>query len=141
MEILQLKPAQISRQILDLLCQLASTRSLTISDAQLIIERQIQNNHHTFVLYDDGIPLGIGSILFVEHLIHNASKVAQIEDVCIHKRHHGKGYGRLLIKFLIKQARKAGCYKLILDCSAENVVFYQKCGLRQWHNQLRIDLK
>jgi glucosamine-phosphate N-acetyltransferase len=141
MEILQLKPPQVTRAILDLLCQLGNTRSLTISDAQLIIENQINRNHLTYVLYKDGIPLGIGSIIISERLIRNGGIVGQIEDVAIHKDHHNLGYGRMMIKHLVKTAKKNGAYKVILDCSAENVNFYQRCGLMCYHTQMRLDLK
>ena len=34
-----------------------------------------------------------------------------------------------VIEALIDLAGKAGCYKVILDCSEENATFYEKCGL------------
>lgn len=34
-----------------------------------------------------------------------------------------------VIEALVKLAEEAGCYKIILDCSEENVPFYEKCGL------------
>ncbi len=40
----------------------------------------------------------------------------------------GQGLGARLIKGLVALARSLGCYKTILDCSRENVGFYQKCG-------------
>lgn len=30
---------------------------------------------------------------------------------------------------LLLALQEAGCYKVILDCSEENVPFYEKCGL------------
>ena len=32
--------------------------------------------------------------------------------------------------------QEAGCYKVILDCSEENVPFYEKCGLTKKEVQM-----
>ena len=34
------------------------------------------------------------------------------------------------------QAREAGCYKVILDCSDSNVKFYEKCGFQKKEVQM-----
>ena len=36
----------------------------------------------------------------------------------------------------MKAAEEAGCYKVILDCSEENVPFYAKCGLTKKEVQM-----
>jgi hypothetical protein len=37
---------------------------------------------------------------------------------------------------LLEHAKAMGCYKVILDCSEENVAFYQKCGLMRKEVQM-----
>jgi glucosamine-phosphate N-acetyltransferase len=54
--------------------------------------------------------------------------IGHIEDISISKDHQGKGLGKLLINALSAVAKGVGCYKCILDCSPENVGFYEKCG-------------
>lgn len=39
---------------------------------------------------------------------------------------------------LIKIAHESGCYKVILDCSDDNVPFYQKCGLERKGAQMAV---
>lgn len=34
-----------------------------------------------------------------------------------------------LVQHLMDLAHQLGCYKVILDCSAEKVAFYERCGL------------
>lgn len=34
------------------------------------------------------------------------------------------------------QAKEVGCYKVILDCSEDNVNFYQKCGFTKKEVQM-----
>ena len=36
--------------------------------------------------------------------------------------------GHLLMRKLAEVSKDAGCYKVILDCSEDNVEFYEKCG-------------
>jgi glucosamine-phosphate N-acetyltransferase len=72
--------------------------------------------------------IGIATLLIEPKLIHNCSVVGHIEDVVVDKNYRGKGLGKRLIDRLTKDARNAGCYKVILDCSECNVPFYEKCG-------------
>ena len=53
---------------------------------------------------------------------------AHIEDVVVDNMYRGNRTGKLLIEELIKIAKHYKCYKVILDCSKENVPFYEKCG-------------
>ena len=41
-----------------------------------------------------------------------------------------------LIAALVDHAKKIGCYKVILDCSEENVAFYQKGGFERKEVQM-----
>ena len=36
----------------------------------------------------------------------------------------------------MQKAEEAGCYKVILDCSEDNVAFYTKCGLTRKEVQM-----
>jgi glucosamine-phosphate N-acetyltransferase len=41
----------------------------------------------------------------------------------------GRNLGKLIITELLALARRAGAYKVLLDCKESNVPFYEKCGL------------
>ncbi|RLV95780.1 Glucosamine 6-phosphate N-acetyltransferase [Spathaspora sp. JA1] len=70
-------------------------------------------------------------MLFVERkLIHECGLVGHIEDISVYEREQGKKLGIYLVTSLAKLAKQAGCYKVILDCSEENVPFYNKCGFK-----------
>lgn len=60
--------------------------------------------------------------------IHNLGIIGHIEDISINADHQGKGFGKLLINTLDNIAVNVGCYKTILDCSEQNIGFYEKCG-------------
>lgn len=62
-------------------------------------------------------------------LIHNMNKVAHIEDVVVDSTMRGRGLGKEIIDYCVKYSRGQGCYKCILNCSLDNVKFYEKCGI------------
>jgi len=89
--------------------------------------------------FEDSI-IGTAS-MFVEHkFIRNGGKVAHVEDVAVRKTNQLKGVGKLLMARLAHEAKEIGCYKIILDCSDENIEFYKKCGYSLKEKQMRMDL-
>jgi glucosamine-phosphate N-acetyltransferase len=68
------------------------------------------------------------SLLIEPKFIRNLSAVGHIEDVVVDPTMRGKHLGKKLIEHLTAVAKKAGCYKVILDCNEENMLFYEKCG-------------
>lgn len=76
-----------------------------------------------------GTTLAATATLLVERkLIRGGASVGHIEDVVVDAQFRGKGLGRRLIDALTDEARRRGCYKVILDCAESNVAFYERCG-------------
>ena len=86
------------------------------------------NNKHIIVilLIENNNIIGSGTILYEQKLIHNYGVVAHIEDVIISKEYRGKKYGKILIDYLIDEAKKNKCYKIILNCDKNVKEFYNK---------------
>jgi len=85
------------------------------------------DNINIYILLEDENLIGIGT-LFVLHKIH-CNNIGQIEDVCIDDKYRNKGYGAYIVKYLTDYAlNNLKCYKCILNCSQNNVEFYNKCG-------------
>ena len=61
----------------------------------------MKNNSVVIVVEVNGRLIGTGTILFENKFIHNISKIAHIEDICIDSEFRGKGYGTLLVNYLI----------------------------------------
>ncbi|KAF7804294.1 glucosamine 6-phosphate N-acetyltransferase [Senna tora] len=85
---------------------------------------------------DSGRIIATGSVFIEKKFLRNCGKVGHIEDVVVDSSARGKQLGKKVIKFLTDHARSIGCYKVILDCSLENKVFYEKCGFRQKEVQM-----
>lgn len=139
MEIVPLTKENLTREVLDILEQLAPTKNLTLRKAKKILERQNSANHFTFICVEDFRVVGVGSIIITERFLHDGKRVAHFEDIAISKDYHGCGYGKKLVQHLKKVAKKYKCRKAILDCNEENIPFYEKCGMKRWHNQMRMN--
>ena len=144
MVIRQLTDEDIQAYI-DLVKQLspqASIGSLTDRSAFIGLCR-LQNKTIFLALDEQGKIVGTSSV-FLEDKINRGMnpiteqlyKVAHIEEVIVDSSARGKG----LMQYCINFSRLAGAYKLILDCSEENVAFYEKCGLHRHEVAMRIDL-
>lgn len=90
---------------------------------------ELNENHMVYVLIHNKKIVGSGTILIERKLIRDMSKVAHIEDIVIDESCRGMGFGKLVIDHLIDVAKNKKCYKVILDCAANNQIFYEKCGL------------
>ncbi len=59
-------------------------------------------------------------------------------------RHRSKGYGEVLIRHAVEEARKAGCYKVSLTSNKRRTEahrFYERLGFQRTHEAFRINLE
>ena len=96
------------------------------------------DDHRICVIEDDfsGKIIATGSVFVEKKFIRNCGKVGHIEDVVVDGSARGMQLGKKIVGFLADHARSMGCYKVILDCSAENKVFYENCGFKQKEIQM-----
>jgi glucosamine-phosphate N-acetyltransferase len=96
----------------------------------------IEKSGEVWVIQKDGVLIATATIIYEHKFIHNITKLAHVEDVCVMSSYRRHGYGKLIIKHLYEQARKQGCYKITLDCSDSNIGFYESCKLTRRGNQM-----
>ena len=92
---------------------------------------KINNNSTIWVVDYNNELIGTATILYEYKFIRNIVKLAHIEDVCIDEKQRNKGIGKLLINYLVNEANKENCYKIILDCDENLENFYKKSGLEK----------
>ena len=85
-------------------------------------------NYCLCVFEDEGIVLGTALLLIQINLSQGGRPYAHIENVVVDKNCRGKGAGKKMMDYLIGRARGLNCYKILLNCSKENILFYEKCG-------------
>jgi len=73
--------------------------------------------------------IATATLLIELKFIRQCGKCGHIEDVVVDQNYRGLRLGVRVVEALITAAKESGCYKVILDCSEGNAVFYEKCGL------------
>lgn len=101
-------------------------------------KRYVKRNFVWVIEEDNKKLIGSGTILFEQKLIHNFGKVAHLEDIIISKEYREKGYGSILINYLINVSIKKKCYKIILNCNEKIEKFYMINGFTR--NGLEMDI-
>ncbi|ODV90785.1 hypothetical protein CANCADRAFT_110745 [Tortispora caseinolytica NRRL Y-17796] len=91
-----------------------------------------KDTYYVLVIENDiGDIVSVGSLIVEKKLIHNCGSIGHIEDIAVAKSEQGKKLGLTLIKTLTSISERLGCYKTILDCSENNIGFYEKCGFQK----------
>ncbi|CAA7018133.1 unnamed protein product [Microthlaspi erraticum] len=118
---------------MELLGQLTVAGSVTDEEFDRRFEEisSYGDDHLICVIEDEssGRIAATGSVMIEKKFLRNCGKVGHIEDIVVDSGVRGKHLGKKVVEFLTDHCRSMGCYKVILDCSVENKVFYEKCGL------------
>jgi phosphoacetylglucosamine mutase len=117
-------------QILNLLTQLTYVGVDPIESQNYLknIYESLDQRHMIFVVKHDNVIIGCGTLLIEQKIIHELGSVGHIEDIVVDSKYRGYGIGKKIILHLNHLSKMMQCYKCILDCSNENVGFYEKCG-------------
>lgn len=105
--------------------------TFTESDFIKTLHAILLQNSDIWVIDLDGVLIGTGTILYEHKFIHNISKIGHIEDICIDTNYRGKGYGNILLNYLIEEAKTNLCYKVTLYCEEGLQKFYESVELEK----------
>lgn len=105
--------------------------------AELVEKEQADGIRTTLVAATaEGAVVATGAVLMEQKYIRGGGICAHIEDIVVDSGYRKAQLGKKIIAELIKIAKSKGCYKVILDCSDDNVTFYQKCGFEKKECQM-----
>jgi glucosamine-phosphate N-acetyltransferase len=135
MEIRPLEKSDYDRGYKTLLNVLAPSDKLDRQWFEDIVS-SLDTRHQIWVIVrEDTIIAGI--TLWVERkMIRHGSTVLHIEDVMVLPSQQKQGHGRRLMQKAWEIADLEKCYKIVLDCSEENVPFYEACNLQRHQVQM-----
>ena len=125
--------------IINLLSQLTICPNLDQETYNNIINN-LPHNHNIFVVDYNNIPIGIGTIIIEQKIIHDGKCVAHIEDIVVDKNYRNNKIGNILLKFLINEAKQSNCYKIILNCNDNTKKFYEKNNFKKTNYQMTMYL-
>lgn len=142
----RLGPKHFQGGFLEALSNLSEVGEISSEQFFSIYQEVYENpgHHKIFVAIANGTTnfvTGTITLLLERKFIHAGGLVAHIEDVATRRGWERHGIGRALVDYAVQEAKKAGCYKIILDCSNKNIPFYEKCGFRVSGLCMRRDLK
>ena len=122
---------------------LDSLRQASNTDKKIITKtfEKINSNPDQLIIVVliGGKVVGATTLLIETKFIHNGGKVGHIEDVVVDKEYQKRKIGEKMINYLLRYAKKQGCYKTILDCVDDVKPFYEKLGFKHNANALRFD--
>lgn len=131
--------SDLSNGFLEVLSALAEV-NLSVNEAGEVLRERLRTGMQTFVALAGDKVVGTASLLLEKKFIHGGGYIGHIEDVAVHADFQGHGIGKSLIRRIQHEARRAGCYKVILNCKEHNVPFYERLGFRRNEIEMRIDL-
>src|SRR5260370_4363118 len=134
----ELRGSDISQALLETLASLAEV-GLTPDKAKEVFRERLRRGIRGYVACVDGRVVGSASLLVEEKFIHGGGLSSHIEDVAVHRDFQKQGIGAELVRFLVEEARRLGCYQVILNCREATVAFYEKVALRRRAVGIRID--
>ena len=137
--------AEDLEQLLQLLHQLSKKTEEDEKAERAKLEETLKRmvadgNYFTCVFEEGGKVLGTGLLLVQLNLAHGGRPYGHIENIVVDENHRKEGIGMRVVEWLVERAREKGCYKVILDCSRENMPFYEVIGLEEHGIEMRLDL-
>jgi glucosamine-phosphate N-acetyltransferase len=117
-----------------------SVADFDMEEAGEILRDRLKHGVRTYVALLDGKVVGTTSLFIERKFLHGGGRTGHIEDVVVHGAFQKRGIGSALVKHAVQEAKKAGCYKVILDCNLDKEHFYSNLGFQRRAIQMRIDL-
>lgn len=138
-EIREANATDLEQGLLETLDCLADVR-LTLDEAREVFRSRLRTGTRTFVAMSAGRVIGTASLMIERKFIHGGGTVGHIEDVAVHRAFQKRGIASALVEHVIGEARRVGCYKVVLGCYGELAPFYERLGFHRHDLGMRIDL-
>jgi len=138
MRIRPLESTDYGKQYVELLNVLTGKEEKISLDAYQEVLDSLNPCHRVLVVEKDNIIIATMTVLMERKFIHGGSKVLHVEDVIVHPLYQKQGIGKKLIQEALRIAVEEHCYKTILDCSRENIPFYESCGFQNKQCQMSV---
>lgn len=126
---------------LDTLEELTDVRLTKHEAAKVLLTLRKNKTHRVLVALRGGAVVGTASLLVEQKFIHGGCRVGHIEDVAVDMKAQRAGVGTKLVRRAVSVARRAGCYRCVLDCSDSVAPFYERMGFKRHGLEMRLELR
>lgn len=98
-----------------------------------------ESRYRTVVAVIEGRVVGTATLVLERKLLGDGLRAGHIQEVAVLADHQGKGVGKALVEWCKNEARRMGCYKVMLECLPERVGFYERLGFSSQEVSLRVN--
>ena len=108
----------------------------------LLQQRRINLNGIRLSLTENGKEVARAFLYLLKNDLHRET-FGFLEDVFVHEDYRGRGNGERMVKAVIKEAKRQGCYKLVgtTRYARKGVhAFYKKLGFEDYGKEFRMEL-
>jgi glucosamine-phosphate N-acetyltransferase len=137
----ELQEADVSKCFGETLGGLAEV-GLSLAEIHAVMLDRQRTGAHTYVAIDPATDevVGTASLVVERKFIHRGGRCGHIEDVSVRRGYRGQGLGAALVQHAVREARRLGCYKVILNCFEQLAPLYSSLGFRKHDVGMRQDL-
>jgi len=137
----ELQESDLSNCLSDTLAGLAEV-GLSLEQLREVMQERLRLGTHTYVALDSATNEVVATVSLVleRKFIHRGGRVGRIEDVSVRKGFRGQGLATAVVRYAVTEARRLGCYKVILNCFEQLAPLYASLGFRKHDIGMRIDL-
>ena len=100
----------------DLIIQLSP--NLSFNEYESLLKLMIPHNYFQAAVYDGEKCIGVSGYWLLAKLY--SGKYIEIDNFVIDERYRSKGVGKLLVDWMMEEARNKGCSMAVLDAYVEN---------------------
>ena len=114
----------------------SSYKSMQIDD--------LQSKAKKLTIKENGQEVARAFIYLIENELGHNKPYALMEDVFVEEQFRSQGYGRKMVEAAIAEAKKLGCYKIIITSRHEREKvhqFYQRFGFKDYGKEFRMNLE
>lgn len=107
-----------------------------------IQKQEIKTEAVKFEAIDDDKVMGRAYLYLIKNDLHD-KPYGLLEDLFVEENYRKHGIGGQLVRAVIEEAKKLGCYKLVgtsRNSRAEVHEFYKKLGFEEYGKEFRITL-
>ncbi|MDP8012779.1 MAG: GNAT family N-acetyltransferase, partial [Nanoarchaeota archaeon] len=129
--------------LLDLMNQLSPYSSqIDYTEISETFSSILKDKFYRLIVYEtNGKIVGTALLLVQKNLSHGGRPYGHIENVVVDSSYRGKGIGKEMLEYLINEAKKYNCYKVILNGRKGTEGFYESAGFKRTdETEMRIDL-
>jgi glucosamine-phosphate N-acetyltransferase len=138
LQIREMTAEDLARGFLEALASLSDV-GLRPDEALEFFHERLAAGVRTFVACEGDEVIGTASLLIERKYLHRGGRVGHIEDVAVRRDLQRQGVGTELMRHVVEEARRLGCYKVILNCFEDRVGFYARLGFHQHDCGMRLD--